>query len=277
MDAQSQEILSRELRRTCHEVAAIKNLSADQEEELFAHMEDKAFAYSSGDEKLSAKDIVLLVREHFGNPSALAFLHAGSGASGFSAFFHALTRATAANPTTDLAGMFHFPWYGRNLVFFPILIFLVLDVVTGTLVILRARGHGIAVVAPILTGAVAVIVPLVVFSIYRIVASKLNAKRGLLRSFALLDTEGILVHGVTESPAIIQSGDDRLVITPLLGEQLDIRFSDIQRVNERKFYNGTYYFMRNGAFDFKVTGRPERIGIIVPWPEQWRKILPRPG
>ncbi|MDI6782920.1 MAG: hypothetical protein QME64_02365 [bacterium] len=40
-------------------------------EELYTHLEDKALAYLNDNERLSEEDILLLVREHFGNPENL--------------------------------------------------------------------------------------------------------------------------------------------------------------------------------------------------------------
>ena len=47
------------------------DLDAEIQEELYGHMQDKLIAYLDGEEALAEADAFILVREHFGNPSAV--------------------------------------------------------------------------------------------------------------------------------------------------------------------------------------------------------------
>jgi len=60
-----------EIRTLCRKISVAHNLDAEIREELYGHMEDKLIAYLDGEETLAERDALILVREHFGNPSVV--------------------------------------------------------------------------------------------------------------------------------------------------------------------------------------------------------------
>lgn len=278
---ESQASAERSLRDLCRQLARTHGLSQEQAEELYTHMEDKAHAYTSGDETLSGEDLVLLVREHFGDPSILHDMFASRpGAGGLANF---LSRAWPSRRSTDIWGTFHFPWLNENRVLFPLLLFIAIDLGASLIFLFcyyidrmgwnMRPGHLVIVHVigvPLLLGCAFAVL---FYAMYSAVAKKLRSKRAALRRNVDLETEGILVRGALESPAIIQAVEQRLLLTPLVGEPLSIPLSTIQAVQERRSYNGTRYFGDNAAFDLEVGGHKERIGLIVPRPGLWRTLF----
>ena len=59
------------MRALCKKISVAHDLDAEIQEELYSHMEDKLLGYLSGEEALAEEDAFILVREHFGDPSAL--------------------------------------------------------------------------------------------------------------------------------------------------------------------------------------------------------------
>ena len=59
------------IRALCKKISVAHHLDAEIQEELYDHMEDKLIAYLDGQEALTEEDAVILVREHFGDPSAI--------------------------------------------------------------------------------------------------------------------------------------------------------------------------------------------------------------
>jgi hypothetical protein len=272
-DKPSEKILQ-ELRRTCDDLARTRNLSPEQVEELYGHMEDKAFAYLSGDEGLSEEDVVILVREHFGSPQNLEAILGRPATAGYHGFWHAMSHASYSGACTDFWGVLHFPWYGQNIVLHPLCWLVLGELVFLVLLLMRTvLGMPIPVSVLIIVGAAGILVGAVTFLIYRVVATKLTRKRVRLCRHADLDTEGILVRGMTESPAIVQCYNGQLVVTPLLGEQLLIALAQIREARQRRSYNGTVYFGDNAAINLVVAGHRERIGIILPRPRRWSELL----
>lgn len=62
------------LRDICRRISVAHDLDVEIQEELYGHMEDKAIAYLSGQEPLTGRDALLLVREHFGDPAVVKSL-----------------------------------------------------------------------------------------------------------------------------------------------------------------------------------------------------------
>ncbi len=60
-----------EIRALCKKISVAHNLDEEIQEELYGHMEDKLSAYLNGEEAVTEEDAFILVREHFGDPSAL--------------------------------------------------------------------------------------------------------------------------------------------------------------------------------------------------------------
>ncbi len=65
---------SEKMRALCKKISVAHNLDAEIQEELYAHMEDKLIAYMNGDETFAEEDALILVREHFGDPSQVKAL-----------------------------------------------------------------------------------------------------------------------------------------------------------------------------------------------------------
>ncbi len=59
------------MRALCRKISVAHDLDAEIQEELYSHMEDKLLGYLNGEEALKEEDAFILVREHFGDPSAL--------------------------------------------------------------------------------------------------------------------------------------------------------------------------------------------------------------
>jgi hypothetical protein len=55
----------------CKKISVAHDLDDEIQSELYTHMEDKLLAYLNREETLSEQDAFLLVREHFGKPSAV--------------------------------------------------------------------------------------------------------------------------------------------------------------------------------------------------------------
>ncbi len=59
------------MRALCKKISVAHDLDAEIQQELYTHIEDKLLAYLNGEETLTEEDAFILVREHFGDPSAL--------------------------------------------------------------------------------------------------------------------------------------------------------------------------------------------------------------
>ncbi|MCC6694097.1 MAG: hypothetical protein IT365_00575 [Candidatus Hydrogenedentes bacterium] len=66
MDKQLSPETEAALRDAVREIGTARGLDEEAQEELYAHLEDKALGYLSGDESLSEADAVVLARKHFG-------------------------------------------------------------------------------------------------------------------------------------------------------------------------------------------------------------------
>src|SRR3954463_4853767 len=75
-----------QLKTLCARVRVAGPIDEPIERELMGHLQDKALAYLSGQEKITEADALLLVEKHFGDPaiiqSMLAGVHAPASASG---------------------------------------------------------------------------------------------------------------------------------------------------------------------------------------------------
>ena len=59
------------MRALCKKISVAHDLDEEIQEELYSHIEDKLLAYLNGEEAVTEEDAFILVREHFGDPSAL--------------------------------------------------------------------------------------------------------------------------------------------------------------------------------------------------------------
>ena len=180
-----------------------------------------------------------------------------------------------AEPPTDLWGVIHFPWVGRNAVLFPLFLMVLVDLVGGALATaLVLSGSPLSPIVLVVVAGAGLAVGGIVFAMYRTIARRLGAKDAATGGgTAPLQTDGIMIHGFIESPAVIRFRDGRLRMTPLVGEPLELDRGQISEVRVRKFHNGTYYFGDNAAFALTVPGHAGRVGIIVPRPTRWRAAL----
>src|SRR3954469_16078148 len=74
-----------QLKDLCARVRVAGPIDESIERELMGHLQDKALAYLSGQEKITEADALLLVEKHFGDPaiiqSMLRDVHASASAS----------------------------------------------------------------------------------------------------------------------------------------------------------------------------------------------------
>lgn len=183
--------------------------------------------------------------------------------------------STNTDPPTDAWGVIHFPWIGRNLVLFPLLTMVLVDIGGGALLAGMAfSGRATSPLVIVMVALAGLAVGGVVFAMYWTIARRLGAKDAASGGgTAPLRAEGLLAHGIIQGPAVIRFADGRLRVTPLVGEPLELDRGRISEVRERRFYNGTYYFGDNAAFALTVPGHDRRVGIIVPRPARWREAL----
>jgi len=73
-----EEIINRSAQESiqsfCRKVTIAYDLDEEIQEELYGHIEDKMLGYLNGEEKLTEKDALVLVREHFGKPEHIRSL-----------------------------------------------------------------------------------------------------------------------------------------------------------------------------------------------------------
>jgi hypothetical protein len=62
---------SKKIQALCKKISVAHNLDSEIQEELYGHMEDRLHAYLDGEEALEEEDAFILVREHFGDATAV--------------------------------------------------------------------------------------------------------------------------------------------------------------------------------------------------------------
>lgn len=272
--------IEREMRKLCREIAASRNLGKDIEEELYGHLEDKFLAYAGGDESLSADDIILLVREHFGDQenlkAGLGEIHSG----GRFRFADELTACSFGGNADDFWGVFIFPWKKANRFLYSSYIALGIELLVILLLSLFQIMSLFIENMPSVSGWFWVGFSLfsagmgVIFYItYYIVGGKVEKKKEGLRKSAELQADCMFVHGALESPGIAQIYDGKLILTPLVSGQIVIPLKDIDRIEERHWYNGSPYWGDNVYFNLSVRDKESRIGFAVSRFAPWRKAL----
>jgi hypothetical protein len=193
--------LIQKLRDLTDNIAISQRLNDDAKEELYSHLEDKALEYANDNEKLAEADILLLVREHFGNPENLnQFLGDLSNQKRTGLVDDILNCGWTRTSKDDFWGVFAFPWKQENRFPFMIYIFIGINLIVILPVILLLILHRpipgwIYIFYPML----ALIISSGVYLQYRIIGSKIEKKRKHLRSSVDMQTEGILVHGMLQS------------------------------------------------------------------------------
>lgn len=278
--------LIQNLRDLANNIAISQRLNDEAKEELYTHFEDKALEYLNDNEKLSDADILLLVREHFGNPDNLNQFLGGRSNHKRTGFVEDLLNCGWTKTIKDdFWGVFAFPWKQENRIPYTIYVFIecylliILPIIL--LLILRRLIPGwnhifwswIALLN-IFWPLVALIISIVVYCEYRIIGSKVDKKKKLLRSSVGLQTEGIMVQGMLQSPAIFQYIDQQLIFTPLIGEQLVVPITKIKKVTISRNLNGSLLLGDNRYFKLEIDNDDRRLGFAVSHPETWKKILP---
>jgi len=96
---------------------------------------------------------------------------------------------------------------------------------------------------------------------------------------ALLRSPCKVVHGIWETPGVVQITPDQLVIKPLAGREILVPLPEISAITEHRWYNGSPYFGRTVFFKLTV---PDgvcddwRLGFGVEDGERWRTLLYAP-
>ena len=261
------------LREMAAQIANKNGLEADSCEELQSHLEDKAQDYMSGNLELSPDDVVLLVKEHFGDPAHVQDLLQR---------VHGRTRHGWVDDLTSYKGKFdifsvlHFPWTGC-LVYGVFIFVLVEMVATVSLLFIIKKNPHIAMHylawIPTLAG---LLFALLFYGMYRVISNKVEQLKVSLKKQVEYQTDGIVVHGATESPGIIQYDRDSLILTPLMGNQVIIPRSKIQNIESRRMGNGRLYVGNNGFIWIYLKDDDTRLGIAIPQPGKWKSIIEGP-
>ena len=110
-------------------------------------------------------------------------------------------------------------------------------------------------------------------SAYYVVGSKVEKKKDGLRKSVDLQTDCMFIHGALESPGIAQIVDNKLILTPLIRDQVVIPLSDIDKIEERHWYSGSQYWGNNIYFKLNVRDKESRIGFAVSRPDTWREAF----
>lgn len=279
------EQLTRNLRDLSDNIAKSQRLNDEAREELYTHLEDKALEYLKDNEQLSEADILLLVREHFGNPDNLnRFLSGRSNRKRSGIVDDILNCGWTRKNKDDFWGVFAFPWKQENripymlyvfigidlLVFIPIILFLILNrLIPDRSYLFQSLLGWSLIIWPL----IAFVVSIVVYYEYRFIGSKIDKKKKILRGSVDLQTEGIVVLGMLQSPAIIQYIDLQLIITPIIGEQVYISIPKIRKVTLSRNLNGSLLLGNNRYFKLEFDNDDRRLGFAVSHPETWKKIF----
>ena len=92
----------------------------------------------------------------------------------------------------------------------------------------------------------------------------------------LLRSHCMVVHGVLESPGLVQINPDQLIIRPLVGRQIMVPLSEINGISEHRLYNGRPYLGSTIFFKLEVPDTVSdkwRLGFGVDDAETWRNLL----
>lgn len=74
--------------------------------------------------------------------------------------------------------------------------------------------------------------------------------------------QSLIVSGMIQSPGIALLKNEELVLRPIVGSEVSVRFADMESVNEVRFFNGKLLIGKTG-FWLSVPGR-KRLGVAVP-------------
>lgn len=112
--------------------------------------------------------------------------------------------------------------------------------------------------------------------VYWIVGSFVKNLDKKLPEGALLRSHCMVIHGILESPGLIQINSDQLIIRPLVGGQIMVPLSEINAISEHRLYNGRLYLGSTIFFKLEVPDTVSdkwRLGFGVDDAETWRNFL----
>lgn len=115
------------------------------------------------------------------------------------------------------------------------------------------------------------IIPVLYAGWYSILRKRMNHLRASLPSNFVHIADGLYVHGIIQSPAIVLIADEQLIFVPLLGKRIMIPLSDVKIIKETSWYNGAWYPGQTGFW--LETPLNTRLGFIVPDSGRWRSLL----
>jgi hypothetical protein len=263
------------LRDVADNIAISQRLNDDAKEELYSHLEDKALEYANDNEKLSEADILLLVREHFGNPENMSQILGETKAHKKPGILNDILQTDLwSKDRDDFWGVYFFPWKPGNRILYSVYLFFFVEILGGVIMLITAlAGKRIPAWEWIFYPVLSIFFAGIFYQLYYNIGQRLDKKRQYLRQSAELQDDGLIIHGALQSPGIIQYLDNQLILTPLVGEQLVIPISSISKVSELRSCMQVY-FGNNRFFRLELIGDTSRIGFGIGHPEKWRKILP---
>ncbi|MFB3895115.1 MAG: hypothetical protein ACE14V_02315 [bacterium] len=263
------------LQELAEHIAKSQRLNNDAKEELYTHLEDKALEYLNDNAQLSEADMLLLVREHFGNPEYLNRIFSAGRSQKKPGILADIMQADLWSQDRDVFwGVTLFPWKPKNRILYAVYLFFFVEILGGVIMLITTIvGNRIPPWEWILFPALALFLAGIFYRLYFNIGQRLDKKRQYLRQSADLQDDGLIIHGALQSPGIIQYVDHQLILTPLVGEQLVIPISSITKVSELRSCMQVY-FGNNRFFKLELIGDSGRIGFGIGHPEKWRKILP---
>lgn len=91
---------------------------------------------------------------------------------------------------------------------------------------------------------------------YKLVGKKVGAILEPARDAGEIAFAALIVSGIVESPGVVILRDDSIIFHPIVGRRLEVRFSDIAKVGEVSYFNGSLLIGKKGFwFTHSGTGR----------------------
>ena len=279
--------LQNELMKICSNLARAQRLDKDAEKELYTHLEDKALDYMNGNEQLSQADILLLVREHFGDPEYLKNAFGELPVRKTTHFWNDFVEWGASGKgRDDFWGMMLYPWKTANRVnnailyfLFPIVLCLIGFLTTG---FYSVKGFSLSIVLGLLLGAG---FGIETYLVYLGMGIMMERRRKTIRQTADLQGDCILANGGLWTPGFVQFISPNLVLTPMVGESVTVPMADIQKVTEHRSLmvrkrivigpRSTLFMGNNSFFKLEVKDRDIPLGFVVRAPADWRTVFTR--
>lgn len=108
--------------------------------------------------------------------------------------------------------------------------------------------------------------------IYSFVGRKMDKVRAGLRPGAELQSDCLMVRGAIQSPGVAQVRDGRLLLTPMVGEPVELAIQDLTFEEKRGRFNGSGYPGQTG-FWLSGPGISWRLGFMPLDGPAWREAL----